>query len=179
MIFTVATMLVVAWSVLGTASAGAVDPFVKLHRPLRVPHIAAGARCPVTPARTVSTSVLVGTGPVYPFGGFPELTFTYPPQPDEIWYGSAWSGNKILWLGRRSYRGPVLIRGRQLDGPHELRFGPGIAPARELRLHIVAVSRSGWRNWPSYTRLRAEGCYAWQVDGMTFSRLIVFRARRV
>jgi len=172
-----ATALVVAGSVLGATSARVADPFAKLHRPLRIPNIAAGARCPVTPARTATG--LVGAGPVYPVGGFPALTFTYPPQRDQTWYGSAWSGNKILWLGRPSYRGPILIRGRQLDGPHELRFGPGMRPRRELLLHVVGVAPSGWRNWPSYTRLRAEGCYAWQVDGETFSTLIVFRAGRV
>jgi hypothetical protein len=34
----------------------------------------------------------------------------------------------------------------------------------------------GQRYRPSYTRLRAPGCYAYQIDGLTFSRVIVFRA---
>jgi hypothetical protein len=29
---------------------------------------------------------------------------------------------------------------------------------------------------PSYTRLRGPGCYAYQVDGTSFSRVVVFRA---
>jgi hypothetical protein len=36
----------------------------------------------------------------------------------------------------------------------------------------------GWRNFPSYTRLKDNGCYAYQVDGRDFSYSIVFRARR-
>jgi hypothetical protein len=28
----------------------------------------------------------------------------------------------------------------------------------------------------TFTRLRAPGCYAWQIDGPTFSRVVVFRA---
>jgi len=32
------------------------------------------------------------------------------------------------------------------------------------------------REWPSYTRLRASGCYGWQVDGETFATVIIFRA---
>jgi len=34
----------------------------------------------------------------------------------------------------------------------------------------------GWANYPSYTRLRAAGCYGYQIDGTAFSRVIVFRA---
>jgi hypothetical protein len=33
-------------------------------------------------------------------------------------------------------------------------------------------------NFPSYTRLKVNGCYAYQVDGRDFSYSIVFRARR-
>ncbi|MGE5434131.1 MAG: hypothetical protein ACM3S3_05025 [Candidatus Doudnabacteria bacterium] len=83
----------------------------------------------------------------------------------------------MLWIARRSYRGPVLIRGRQLDGIHNVRFGSGLNPSREMRLRSVGGSSPGsWQNRPSYTRLRAPGCYAWQVDGTTFSRVIVFQA---
>ncbi len=83
----------------------------------------------------------------------------------------------MLWIGRPSYRGPVLIRGRQLDGSHRLRFENGLTPATEMRLRSVGRSSPGcWQNRPSYTRLRAPGCYAWQVDGTTFNRVIVFGA---
>jgi hypothetical protein len=103
--------------------------------------------------------------------------FSYPPQPQQLWYESKWSGQKVLWIGRPSYRGPVLIRGRQLDGPNDIRFGSGLNPGREMRLESVGGSSpGGWQNKPSYTRLRAPGCYAWQVDGTTFSRVIVFEA---
>lgn len=34
----------------------------------------------------------------------------------------------------------------------------------------------GSRGRPSYTWLRALGCYGYQIDGRTFSRVIVFRA---
>jgi hypothetical protein len=70
----------------------------------------------------------------------------------------------------------VLIRGRQLDGPNEVRFEDGVNPGRELRLRVLGSSGGQWYNRASYTRLRAPGCYAWQVDGLRFSRVIVFRA---
>ncbi len=114
---------------------------------------------------------------MYPAITAPVLQFHYPPQPGQLWFGSKWSGQKVLWIARPSYRGPVLIRGRQLDGPHELRFEGGLNPARELRLTSVGgYSPGGWQNRPSYTRLRAPGCYGWQVDGTTFSRVVIFRA---
>jgi hypothetical protein len=50
-----------------------------------------------------------------------------------------------------------------------------------MRLTRVGGSTggTGWQNLPSFTRLRAAGCYAWQVDGTSFSRVIVFRAALV
>jgi hypothetical protein len=104
------------------------------------------------------------------------LSFDYPVRPEQIYYPSDWSGNKVLWIAHR-YRGPVLIRGLQLDGPNEVRFGLARSPAREMRLTSVGGSSPGdWQNRPSTTRVRAPGCYGWQVDGATFSRVIVFRA---
>jgi hypothetical protein len=165
-----------------TVPATASDPWAKLRRPLRIPRIEPGAPCPVTLARTVSPNFgqAQGSGPVYPIGGYPTLTFIYPPQRQQIWYASEWSGQKVLWIARPTYRGPVLIRGRQLDGPNALRFGRDLNPSREMRLRSVGGSSpGGWQNRPSYTRLRAPGCYAWQVDGTTFSRVIAFRAELV
>ena len=34
----------------------------------------------------------------------------------------------------------------------------------------------GWRDTASYTRFRGPGCYGYQIDGTTFSRVIVFSA---
>ncbi|HEX6715439.1 MAG TPA: hypothetical protein VF066_18750 [Thermoleophilaceae bacterium] len=170
-----------AVALLGSApQAPAKDPWAKLRRPLHIPRIANDAPCPVTPAHRVSPDFAPaqGSGPVYPVGAFPTFGFIYPTTPaQESWYPSKWSGNKLLWVARPHFRGPVLIRGRQLDGPNELRFEDGVNPAREFRLRGIGGSTpSGWQNRPSYTRLRAPGCYGWQIDGATFSRVIVFRA---
>ena len=76
----------------------------------------------------------------------------------------------------RAYHGPVLIRGAQLDGSKVVRFDRGSPlPAGELRIK----PGKGTRDRASFTRLRAAGCYAYQIDGTTFSRLIVFQARIV
>jgi hypothetical protein len=157
-------------------SAAASSPWPKLHRPLHIPTLAPGAPCPVTPVTLTKFGNAQGRGPVWPVLAFPQLSFSYPVQPHQIYYPSDWSGNKVLWVARR-YWGPVLIRGAQVDGPNELRFGLNHVPGREMRLSSVGGhSPGGWQNRPSTTRLRAPGCYAWQVDGTTFSRVIVFRA---
>ena len=73
------------------------------------------------------------------------------------------------------------IRGRRIDGPQELRFGDGARPGAELELDTSDpdAAEGGWPNFPSYTRLRAPGCYAYRVDGEGFSAVIVFEARVV
>ena len=122
------------------------------------------------PARAASRfGAAQGVGPVYPVGGFPVFHFVYPVRPEQLWYPSEWSGNKILWVAR-TYRGPALVRGRQLDGPNEVRFDLERVPVKEMYLGLKTRER------PSTTRVRAPGCYAWQVDGTSFSRVIVFRA---
>ena len=152
-----------------------------LRRPLRIPRLDAGSRCPVAEAHSVSRSfgVALGPGPVFPvgLGETATLRFSYPVRPGQGWYPSEWSGNKVRWIGAPTYRGPVLIRGRQLDGPNLVRFENGRLPPAELRLDPIAGrAPGGWRHRATSTRLRAAGCYAYQVDGTAFSRVIVFRA---
>jgi hypothetical protein len=148
----------------------------ELHRPLHLPTLAAGEPCPVS---AVDESFDfgrygvvrgIGPGPAWPIG-FEQpgsvLRFTYPPPPKSGFYGSEWSGNKVLWFTSPDVLGPFLIRGRRLDAPDVLRFDEGTLPPTEMRF-------SAGR--PSYTRVRAPGCYAYQVDGPKFSYPVVFRA---
>jgi hypothetical protein len=89
---------------------------------------------------------------------------------------------KVLWVSTPKYQGPVLIRGARLDGPGAIQFAVGYAePAAELRL-LEPGARSpleepGWREWPSYTGIAQPGCYAYQVDGTSFSSIVIFEAR--
>jgi hypothetical protein len=41
---------------------------------------------------------------------------------------------------------------------------------------IPRRSLGGWSTVTVYTRVQAVGCYAWQIDGRDFSRVVVFRA---
>jgi hypothetical protein len=90
---------------------------------------------------------------------------------------------KVLWVGAASYSGPVLIRGGRLDRSGWVKFaqGMGSAPVVEMRLQEPTAGspgeEPGWREWPSYTYVPAAGCFAYQVDGTSFSEVIVFEAR--
>jgi hypothetical protein len=150
-------------------------------RPLAVP-AADGGRCPVAVARRVSPDLgpALGDGPVYAvFGAGSVFRYGYGDERDG--FQGEWGGEKVLWVAAPDFAGPALVRGRELDGPNEVRFGPGVDPADELRLEPdpgVIGSPSGWTNWPSYTRVRAPGCYAYQVDTPDRSYTVVFRAER-
>jgi hypothetical protein len=176
-----ATVAVLAAS--ASASAAPSWSWKTLHRPLKVPRIAPGKPCPVSARRERLPGGLgpgFGGGPAWPVGidneGRPVLRYQDPILPQSSFYGTGWFGNKVLWLVDPKYRGPVLIRGRQLDGPNPVRFEEGgRKPPLELRIAASQGRPPGGR--PSYTRVRAPGCYGYQVDGTNFSRVIVFEAR--
>jgi hypothetical protein len=93
-------------------------------------------------------------------------------------YYAEYGGFKAMWAIDPRYVGPVLVRGRQLDGDDILRFEkgePGFSD--ETRAHpTVELHESGGYVHPAVTRVRTLGCYAYQVDGIGFSYSIVFRA---
>jgi hypothetical protein len=166
-------------------TVGASDPWTKLHRPLHVPRLAPGAACPVSPVdRRVAwrrTKIFggsgIGRGPVYPGLGGSEGVLKATP---DTHYGGPWAGGKVFWYVTRSYRGRVLIRGRRLDGPQSLGFnGDKLPAAGELRIESWdTVSWKGQipgsRGIASTVRVRTPGCYGVQVDGTTFSLVVVF-----
>jgi hypothetical protein len=126
----------------------------------------------------------LGPGPVYtlslgPFGRTAVMPFVLPSP--ALFGGSAWGGQALKWIGSPSYRGPLLIRGRKLTGPDGLGFGAGKVPLAEVDVPPgaaggVGLNPGGWRFWSGYARLRSPGCYGLQVDGTTFSEIIIFTA---
>jgi len=162
-----------------------------LRRPLHLPALAHG-RCPVHRARVVAphTGPALGPGPIYPVIGVPAgrpgvLSFADPPPRGSLLAGSGFGGQKVLWIGAPRYRGPVLIRGGQLGGDGVVMFSTGTTMlfpelqfAPQSQYSHAGLPTRGWRGWPTGTDLRAPGCYAWQVDGNTFSYTVVFKAVR-
>jgi hypothetical protein len=143
-------------------------------RPLTERRLAPGKPCPVTTETGRGPGYAgLGPGPAYPIGTHNVVTFRMPPE--EGW-GPEWSGVKRVWLLDTRHAGRALVRGRQLDGPNDVRFvrGPQWTPAKMLN-PVRELQVEG--PTPSMTRLRAPGCYAYQVDGRTFSYIVVFEAR--
>ena len=181
-----AAALVLALGGAALAAPARQPTWRSLHRPLHIPHIAPGEPCPTSkpdPRGDLGRfagfgGTAWGRGPAYPAGlgdDKPVLVYVYPPIPTSAFAGSKWSGQKVNWIVAPSYRGRILIRGRQLDGRNELRFNDGLVPPREMHL----IGRGPHTSTPSYTRVRAEGCYGYQLDGKRFSRVVVFEARAV
>jgi hypothetical protein len=114
----------------------------------------------------------LGKGPVYAAQQTPLAVTSFT--------GSAWSGSRVTWVAAPTYTGPVLIRGGEVGGPGAVGFGEGHVPVDELQLLTAAGTSSGEpsgaREWPSFTRVRSSGCYAYQVDGSDFSEVITFPA---
>ena len=144
-------------------------------KPLALPTVASGT-CPTTVGRPVAPTfgLAIGDGPFYPVGLGTDATLHYGGAA----FPAPWLGQKVLWIGDGAYSGPVLVRGRRLDGAGEVHFGPGADPGPELRLDPASNvnSAAGWHDWPAYTRVRVAGCYAYQVDGLGFRQVIVFTA---
>jgi hypothetical protein len=167
-------------------SAGGSDPWAKLHRRLHLPHIVPGSPCPVSPIdhrvawrRThIFGQSGIGRGPVYPgLGGSGGMLNATP----DTTYGGPWAGGKVFWYVKRSYRGRVLIRGRRLDNSQQwLGFsGDKVPAARELRIEpwdtaVWEGQIPGSRGMASTVRVLTPGCYGVQIDGTTFSRVVVF-----
>jgi hypothetical protein len=145
----------------------------RLRRRLRIPTIAPGDACPRSPAGRVykDFGIALGRGPAYPVP-FADGTYHFDSAPS----AGGWLFAKVLWIVRPGYRGPLLIRGRQLDGTNWLGFEYGAHPFADLQIPPVTGGFRGWRDTATYTRLRGPGCYGYQIDGTTFSRVIVFSA---
>ncbi len=152
-------------------------------RPLQIPHLAPGAPCPAAKphAALPGIGLGIGDGPAYPIHGTVDgvLHYTLPQNLDGEYWGTVWGAMKVIWaVDTPYYPDVVLVRGRQLDGPNEVRFDPGPMPPTELRILPYPESTpEGWTGQASFTRVRAPGCYGYQVDGTTFSRVIIFAAR--
>ncbi len=166
---------VAALTAAAPAGSSRTDPWAKLRRPLHLPALKSG-RCPVTSAELVAPGITLaqGQGPIYPVDAYPSLRFSLLSKRGQVWYPSRWSGQKTTWIARPRFTGRVLVRGHELGGINQVGFGPARTPAGELHLQIKGT-RSWWTA-ATYTRLRAPGCYAWQIDGPKFSRVVVFRA---
>jgi hypothetical protein len=176
-------------SLVSPGSAPAVTPpppsaADALRRPLHLPKLKRGARCPLSPSRVWAPGArqrLNGRGPAFlvGIGGAGPATinmiFSYP---DEL----GWYGQKTPWWVSREYDGPLLVRGARIDRRGAVRFAKSYGDHLQELSWEAGVDQSlppnpDYRFLASETLVRARGCYAFQVDGTSFSRVIVVRVR--
>ena len=193
-----AVVLEYHWPLAGTPSSTSATSFPSVktpvtqallllqQRPLHLPTIAPGAPCPTTAEKRVNDNfgIAQGDGPVYATSGADAIAakaiFHYA-DAQHFWQDNAhtsnWGGQKVLWFVNPDYQGLVLVRGKQIDGPHAILFSDnyGEVPTPQYVFDTTSGG-SPWANSISYTRLQAPGCYAYQVDGANFSDVIVFWA---
>lgn len=148
-------------------------------RPIKLPDVTVGDPCP-TATRTRPSAGFgtgAGAGPAYAVG-------------DTINLG-VFPFNKVLWIVDPKYIGPVIIRGANLVTRERLMLqansqsglqvaktvpGPSGQVDFYLELHIPQSPKANWRSLPSYSYPPTQGCWAWQVDGLSFNEVIPFRA---
>jgi hypothetical protein len=184
----------------GQASPSECDPdcrpatvLAAIKRPLRLPMLAPGASCRVSPVRrfpagagfnTPFDAISSGTVAMVGFAG-PDGALVQ----DGDRAPGGWHDQKVIWVFEPSYSGPVLLRGQRIDAPGRLGFahylgaqgyvgGAGDEVPHEQLFYL----RSGLTNaggtlesYPSGVYVREPGCYAVQVDGLGFSERLVFQ----
>jgi hypothetical protein len=152
-----------------------------LNRPLHVPRLRPGQACPASPGRPVNTfffgGIALGTGPVrVVIGGAGDLRHGVAVLINPT-NAPPWLGLKTLWFAAPAYQGPFIIRAKRLGrpGPVALGEGPAIAPL-VVPPGPTVNGGEGWREAPGGLWVKRPGCYAWQVDGLTFSEVIIVHA---
>lgn len=152
---------------------------------LDLPYLAAEEACETTAAGDALPGVVAqtyGTGPVYATLGSLDGTVTLDGSSEY----NGWYYVKVLWSVTPDYTGPVLVRGRQLDGKHVVLFGPDEPAPSGRQLTALAFPPGSARDdqaarfLASAVLVPAPGCYALQVDalvdGQPFRDVIVFEA---
>jgi hypothetical protein len=158
-----------------TAPPGGLPP--ALVRALKFPTVSPGAPCPTSAGAEVATvgfsGPALGPGdPVRPLGSFSTrgITTGTSSSVDHHWFGP-----KTLWYVVPSYQGPVLIRGARLDRPGPVGFGeqPIVSALIIPPGPTLNEASDGYRTSPGGTYVMSPGCYGVQVDGTSFSYVLV------
>jgi hypothetical protein len=149
-------------------------------RPLRLPVVAPGEQCPVAAEHPWSgpgqAGSVLGDGPLYPIAGyFADGAVLELRDADRKPDGSY--EKKVRWLGV-GYTGPVLVRAGRIDGAGTAGATFSYRGTGHAGGHYAELSNPV-NDLPATTTVSGPGCYAYQVDGTTFSKTIVFRAVEV
>ncbi len=169
-----------------TAGGG---PESLLSRPLHFPSLGPGGSCPASPGTTFNNSffggIALGSGRVRVLladsgdilhGRVNVVPYTSVP---------GWFAIQTLWFSLPGYNGPFVVHAKRLgeaSSTIEVQpSGEGLTPGSGplvVPAGPTANTKDGYRTMPGSTWITAPGCYAWQVDGLNFSEIIVFDALR-
>ena len=169
------------------------------NRPLNQPALAADGSCPSDSSHDVKPVVTSGKGgPNFGFGPGPAylsgVTQLYPGAFDnEVWMIDATYQGPVLVRGHQvngagvvSFQEPITFVGANFSSAGAPPPNPAVATVTiqgtaipfyaELDLPVSdpAFPKSSWRLFFARTHIDAPGCYAFQLDGLTFSSVIVF-----
>lgn len=169
------------------------------NRPLNQPALGADGSCPATAFHDVHAVVTSGKGgPNFGFGPGPAYlsgtTELYPGAFDnEIWMIDASyrgpvliRGHQVKGAGAVSFEPPTTFAGMNFSGAGAPPPGPAVATVTSAgqvmtfyaELDIPAAESSfpqtSWRLFFARTHIDKPGCYAFQLDGLSFSTVIVF-----
>jgi hypothetical protein len=154
-----------------SSAAGFVAP------PLRLPQVAPGADCPAAVPRPWSgpgeAGRVLGDGPLYPIADYFRGGIDLELRPDDRQPDGTYE-KKVRWIGA-GYSGPVLVRAGRIDAPGAASAKFSYVGEERDGGHYADLTREN-NDLPATTTVAGPGCYAYQVDGTTFSVTIVFRA---
>jgi hypothetical protein len=142
--------------------------------PLISQQLPPGTACPISWGKQVAPGFgpALGDGPVYLVGFGERGVVSF----EDARLDAGGTYLKAVLIAPPDYQGPLLVRGRQVDGPNLMSFGESAHPASQLRLSEQAATpeSSGWLAlWGGYLRVPAPGCYAVQIDDLiTYSQFI-------
>ena len=153
----------------------------ELHHALRLPRVAPGGRCPVTPGENYDGPDVGGERYGKPPAwlvigdkGDPAKGSTSLGRSDR----KGWLAAEDVLQVNPAYRGAVSVRARHLDGSSAVSLGgaPGLPtyllPATSARSAYPSNS-DGSRTPPMTIWAKTPGCYGFQIDGQNFSETIV------
>ncbi len=151
-----------------------------LKRPLHFPIVGENGACPATSGAPVDTytsyfgGIALGGGPVrVAVGNLGDL------RRGQAQLGSTavpgWFALETLWFAMPSYDGPFVVRGERLGRPGPLNVDGSATNPSPLVVPPgpTANTENGIRVAPVSSWMKSPGCYAWQVDGLSFSYVIV------
>jgi len=115
---------------------------------------------------------------IYSTGDRTTIEMPFPPR-SGIAMGTGWTVSKLLFVTSKTIRQPLIIRGTRIDGPGEAGFTghAGRRPFQAIQFapQSRAIDLGRLKAFGVIVWATASGCYEVQIDGETFSRIIVFR----